>query len=230
MQNGTLTLPLDALALGFTEPDPLPNDDTLSVFELLRTALDTDDAMSDDPALGLLLGLRRELLILNAAHRNLMEREICSALHSAWLKLGGAVNLHGRQIEVLRTALKALQEGARGKHPAVTLPLDALALGFVRPETLPNDDTLSVFEVLRSALDADDAMSDDPALGLLLGVRRDLFILNAAQPSMMDDDDVYMALHSASLKLGAAVALHKRQIGALRTALKALQEGAREAA
>jgi hypothetical protein len=111
MKNLTFNLPTDALALGFVHPDTLANRDDVPVLELLRHALDADGAMSDDPALGLLLGLRRDVFILGAAVGGLDDEEMRMALHSAWLKLGAAVNLHTRQIDTLRAALA--QAGAR---------------------------------------------------------------------------------------------------------------------
>ena len=106
-------LPPDALALGFAHPDTLATDEEPPVLELLRNALDADGEMSNDPAVGLLLGLRREVFILNAAIPGLCEEDLQMALHGAWLKLGAAVNLHTRQIDTLRSALAAAQEGAR---------------------------------------------------------------------------------------------------------------------
>ena len=115
------------------------------------------------------------------------------------------------------------------KSPTLRLPPDAQALGFVHPDTLANRDDAPVLELLRHALDADGEMSSDPALGLLLGLQRDVFILGAAVGGL-DDEEMRMALHSAWLKLGATVNLHMRQIGTLRAALARAQEGAREVA
>lgn len=103
---------------------------------------------------------------------------------------------------------------------ALTPPPDVLALGFAHPDTLANDENPSVLELLRHALDADDEMFYDTTLALLEGLRREVFILEAATPHLCEND-VQMALHCTWRKLGVAIQFHVRQIDALRSAVAA---------
>jgi hypothetical protein len=107
MSESVLTPPPDVLALGFAHPDALANDEDPPVLELLRHALDADDEMFYDTTRALLLGLRREVFILEAATPHLCENDIQMALHCAWRKLGVAIHFHTRQIEALRSAVAA---------------------------------------------------------------------------------------------------------------------------
>jgi hypothetical protein len=114
MKNGTFSLvTVDALALGLAHIETPAEHENPSALELLCSALDADDEMSHDPALGLLLGLRREVFILCAAVDGLDDVDMRMALHSAWLKLGAALKFHTHQIRTLRAALADAQEGAR---------------------------------------------------------------------------------------------------------------------
>jgi hypothetical protein len=117
------------------------------------------------------------------------------------------------------------------RTPVFDLPPDARALGFTHPDALPEELRLPVLELLRHALDVDGAFSYDPAHGMLLGVRREVILVEAAVASV-DPDELRMALHGLIYKLDVAIALHRRQVAALRAEVspsKAPRRGARRA-